>query len=169
MEERLTNLRSTAPSIKAKGKQVFDYFYRERYLDNERERYVTYVKILRQQLTSVSQTDLCSRGSSVRGSSARVTTPTAKTTAYITSIPITNNSYHNAPTTAMSTMSSARGNSLRYEGKTSTPSETSSTQQPALAEAMKIASGCLPNVPQCGEAPVYSDEDRISYKKAMHY
>jgi hypothetical protein len=165
MEDRLTILRSNAPSIKAKGKKVYDYFFRERYLDSERERYETYVKVLREKLASVSQTDLCSRGSSVR-----MTTPT-KNAAYITSIPITNNSstvYHNTPVTTQSTMSSARGNSLRHDGKLSTPSESSSNNQaPALAEAMRIASGCLPNVPAAGEIPMYSDEDRMSYKEAM--
>jgi hypothetical protein len=167
MEYRLASLRKNAPSINTKGKQVYDYFFRERYLDNERERYATYVKILREKLASVSQTDLCSRNSSVR------TTPIKNSTAYITSIPITNNStalYHNAPTATQSTMSSARRNSLRHDGKLSTPSETSSTNQaPALAEAMRIASGCLPNVPAAGEIPIYSDQDRISYKEAMHY
>lgn len=35
MTDKLTKLRENAPSIKTKGKPVYDYFYRERYLDKE--------------------------------------------------------------------------------------------------------------------------------------
>lgn len=35
MNDKLIKLRENAPSIKTKGKPVYDYFYRERYLDKE--------------------------------------------------------------------------------------------------------------------------------------
>ncbi|CAD5226961.1 unnamed protein product [Bursaphelenchus xylophilus] len=50
----LNKLRDSAPSMKAKGKIVYDYFYRERYLDNERRRYATYVDILQDKCSAIS-------------------------------------------------------------------------------------------------------------------
>uniref|UniRef100_A0A915CYT3 PH domain-containing protein n=1 Tax=Ditylenchus dipsaci TaxID=166011 RepID=A0A915CYT3_9BILA len=63
MSEKLDKLREEAPSIKAKGKAVYDYFYRERYLDKERERYTAYVHILSEKLGATSQADISSLSS----------------------------------------------------------------------------------------------------------
>lgn len=35
LQELLNGLRELAPSLKTKGKQVYDYFYRERFLERE--------------------------------------------------------------------------------------------------------------------------------------
>lgn len=42
MLERLVQLRSEAPSLKAKGRPVYDYFYKERYLDKEVGNFLIY-------------------------------------------------------------------------------------------------------------------------------
>lgn len=57
--ENLARLRENAPSIKAKGKVVYDYFYKERFLDKERERYTIYVAILREKLARAASTLRC--------------------------------------------------------------------------------------------------------------
>lgn len=62
LEETTTNLerlRENAPSMKAKGKVVYDYFYKERFLDKERQRYTIYVKILREKLARATSTLRC--------------------------------------------------------------------------------------------------------------
>ncbi|KAI6180905.1 hypothetical protein M3Y98_00771700 [Aphelenchoides besseyi] len=51
----LTILRESAPSIKAKGKPVYEYFYRERFLEREQLRYKTYIEILTRNLASSSR------------------------------------------------------------------------------------------------------------------
>uniref|UniRef100_A0A7E4W5I4 SEC7 domain-containing protein n=1 Tax=Panagrellus redivivus TaxID=6233 RepID=A0A7E4W5I4_PANRE len=163
MEERLASLRQGAPPMKAKGKSVYDYFYRERYLENERDRYSTYVNILRAKLEVVSQNELCSRRSSMRA----LTTP-ARQNAYITSIPITSHTSSlppsAGPTTAFGTMSS--GHVPGSKKSVNASREASFSNTPALAEAMRIANGCLPSVHD-GEVAVYSDDDQGSYKKAV--
>ncbi|KAH7701342.1 Sec7 domain containing protein [Aphelenchoides avenae] len=68
MTNKLARLREDAPSMKSKGKPVYEYFYRERYLDKERERYELYVSILSDKLATLSQngtifpSDRCSVG-----------------------------------------------------------------------------------------------------------
>ncbi|KAI1726395.1 pleckstrin homology domain-containing protein [Ditylenchus destructor] len=69
MIQRLEKLREDAPSIKAKGKPVYDYFYRERYLDKERERYNTYVTTLAEKLGATSQIDVSSLASTSKKNS----------------------------------------------------------------------------------------------------
>ncbi|CAD5220052.1 unnamed protein product [Bursaphelenchus okinawaensis] len=54
MNMLLSKLRETAPSMKAKGKVVYDYFYRERFLDNERKRYAVYVDVLEDKCATIS-------------------------------------------------------------------------------------------------------------------
>lgn len=56
MNQILSVLRNSAPSLKAKGKVVYDYFYKERFLDNERKRYSTYVDILQEKCAALSMT-----------------------------------------------------------------------------------------------------------------
>lgn len=56
MNQILSVLRDSAPSLKAKGKIVYDYFYKERFLDNERRRYLTYVDILQEKCAALSMT-----------------------------------------------------------------------------------------------------------------
>uniref|UniRef100_A0A915PYP6 Uncharacterized protein n=1 Tax=Setaria digitata TaxID=48799 RepID=A0A915PYP6_9BILA len=51
---RLEELMKTAPSLKAKGHVVLEFFYKERFLYQERERYQRYVEILRENLNSLS-------------------------------------------------------------------------------------------------------------------
>ncbi|CAK5081788.1 unnamed protein product [Meloidogyne enterolobii] len=51
-KESLTNLQQCAPPIKSKGKLVYDYFYKERFLDSEKERYICYINVLREKLNA---------------------------------------------------------------------------------------------------------------------
>uniref|UniRef100_A0A0R3RV68 SEC7 domain-containing protein n=1 Tax=Elaeophora elaphi TaxID=1147741 RepID=A0A0R3RV68_9BILA len=51
---KLEELMKTAPSLKAKGHVVQDFFYKERFLYQERERYQRYVEILRGNLNALS-------------------------------------------------------------------------------------------------------------------
>ncbi|KAL3982265.1 hypothetical protein ACH3XW_46500 [Acanthocheilonema viteae] len=51
---KLEELMKTAPSLKAKGHVVQDFFYKERFLYQERERYQRYVEILRENLNALS-------------------------------------------------------------------------------------------------------------------
>ncbi|KAL7076262.1 hypothetical protein ACQ4LE_004423 [Meloidogyne hapla] len=51
-KESLANLQQSAPPMKAKGKLVYDYFYKERFLDSEKERYICYINILREKLNA---------------------------------------------------------------------------------------------------------------------
>jgi hypothetical protein len=57
MQELLNGLRETAPSLKAKGKPVYEYFYRERFIEKEHQRYKTYVEILVRNLSPSSRPD----------------------------------------------------------------------------------------------------------------
>ncbi|EFO25761.2 hypothetical protein LOAG_02722 [Loa loa] len=54
MKLRLEELMKTAPSLKAKGHIVQDFFYKERFLYQEKERYQRYVEILRENLSALS-------------------------------------------------------------------------------------------------------------------
>uniref|UniRef100_A0A1I7Y2U9 PH domain-containing protein n=1 Tax=Steinernema glaseri TaxID=37863 RepID=A0A1I7Y2U9_9BILA len=69
MSDRLEKLRSEAPPLKSRGKVVYDYFYRERYLEGERDRYVTYARILEKKLdiskktSTVGSRSLCAKDS----------------------------------------------------------------------------------------------------------
>ncbi|KAL3110097.1 hypothetical protein niasHT_015700 [Heterodera trifolii] len=50
----LARLREKAPPMKAKGRVVHEYFYKERFLETEKNRYAVYVSILRDKLTRAS-------------------------------------------------------------------------------------------------------------------
>ncbi|KAK0398470.1 hypothetical protein QR680_002603 [Steinernema hermaphroditum] len=74
MSDRLEQLRSEAPPLKSRGKVVYDYFYRERYLESERDRYLTYVRILEKKLdtskkpSAVGSRSLCAKDNEDRSS-----------------------------------------------------------------------------------------------------
>ncbi|TMS38035.1 hypothetical protein L596_004849 [Steinernema carpocapsae] len=74
MSDRLEKLRADAPPLKSRGKVVYDYFYRERYLDSERERYSTYARVLEKKLDTSKKTSLlgsrslCTKDSDERSS-----------------------------------------------------------------------------------------------------
>ncbi|KAI6221939.1 PH and SEC7 domain-containing protein 3 [Aphelenchoides fujianensis] len=51
----LALLRESAPPMKAKGKAVYEYFYRERFLEREQLRYKTYVDVLLRNIASSSR------------------------------------------------------------------------------------------------------------------
>jgi len=55
IQELLNGLRESAPSLKTKGKIVYEYFYRERYLERELLRYKTYVEIISRNLSPSSR------------------------------------------------------------------------------------------------------------------
>lgn len=57
--KNLAQLRQNAPPIKAKGRVVFEYFQKDRFLEKERERYSVYVTILREKLARASSTIRC--------------------------------------------------------------------------------------------------------------
>ena len=194
MDQVLLRLKNIAPPLKARGKKVQHYFYCQRYIDHQKDRYLAYVRILKEKLSRVSQTELASRASSLR----RVT---PKPASHITSIAITNNpSPCQSPPNTTSTSSSARKTFLRCNsnysdvcqnpptatstgsfarkcslkaGKPSITSENSSfaatetssqsvndtnSRENALAEAMKIANGCLP-YPSGGGSPRRSNDE----------
>ncbi|VDP13127.1 unnamed protein product [Onchocerca flexuosa] len=54
MRLKLEELMKTAPSLKAKGRVVQDFFCKERFLYQERERYQRYVEILRENVNALS-------------------------------------------------------------------------------------------------------------------
>ncbi|VDM18367.1 unnamed protein product, partial [Wuchereria bancrofti] len=54
MRLKLEELMKTAPSLKSKGHIVQDFFYKERFLYQERERYQRYVEVLRDNLSVLS-------------------------------------------------------------------------------------------------------------------
>ncbi|KAI6192568.1 PH and SEC7 domain-containing protein 3 [Aphelenchoides fujianensis] len=53
----LALLRESAPPMKAKGKAVYEYFYRERFLEREQLRYKTYVDVLLRNIASSSRSE----------------------------------------------------------------------------------------------------------------
>ncbi|KAI6175337.1 hypothetical protein M3Y97_00677900 [Aphelenchoides bicaudatus] len=57
MQELLNGLRETAPSLKARGKPVYNYFYRERFIERELLRYKTYVESINRNLSPSSRPD----------------------------------------------------------------------------------------------------------------
>jgi len=54
MCEQLERLRQQAPPLKSRGKPVYEYFFKEQYLEQQRERYLTYVALLRAKLQSLT-------------------------------------------------------------------------------------------------------------------
>uniref|UniRef100_A0A914HXV4 PH and SEC7 domain-containing protein 1 n=1 Tax=Globodera rostochiensis TaxID=31243 RepID=A0A914HXV4_GLORO len=62
MEEtalNLARLREEAPPMKARGRVVHEYFYKERFLEIEKSRYSMYVSILREKLSRASSAIRC--------------------------------------------------------------------------------------------------------------
>uniref|UniRef100_A0A0N5B231 SEC7 domain-containing protein n=1 Tax=Strongyloides papillosus TaxID=174720 RepID=A0A0N5B231_STREA len=63
MSDCVTRIRQDAPSTRAKKNDVIKYFYKERYFENERQRYATYATILEDKLSTLQSSDLLSVGS----------------------------------------------------------------------------------------------------------
>ncbi|VDK58730.1 unnamed protein product [Anisakis simplex] len=54
VRQRLEELMRQGPPLNTKGSAVYDFFYKERYLYQERERYELYVSVLRSRLSALS-------------------------------------------------------------------------------------------------------------------
>uniref|UniRef100_A0A0N4Z801 SEC7 domain-containing protein n=1 Tax=Parastrongyloides trichosuri TaxID=131310 RepID=A0A0N4Z801_PARTI len=63
MSDCVTRIRQNAPSTRAKKNDVIKYFHKERYFENERQRYATYAMILEEKLSTLQSSDLLSVGS----------------------------------------------------------------------------------------------------------
>ncbi|CEF60735.1 Sec7 domain and Pleckstrin homology domain, spectrin-type and Pleckstrin homology domain and Pleckstrin homology-like domain and Sec7 domain, alpha orthogonal bundle-containing protein [Strongyloides ratti] len=63
MSDCVSRIRQDAPSTRAKKSDVIKYFYKERYFENERQRYATYATILEEKLSTLQSSDLLSVGS----------------------------------------------------------------------------------------------------------